>query len=657
MTKRRIYLAQVNNLFGRHAFLPYSAGAIQAYAQADKSLSENYSFAPLMFMREKICAVVERLHDVDVVGLSCYVWNWEYNKALGEAVKEEFPDALVVMGGPQVPLRSRGFFRRHPYVDVLVHNEGERAFASILRERLRDRPDYSGIPGLSLPVEGNGDHEPRPEVKNDDLGSLPSPYLAGTFDHLLDLPFAWSASQETNRGCPYSCAFCDWGSAVFSKVRLFAEERVRAEIDWFGRNHIEVVYGCDANYGMLGRDFGFARELAAARRRHGFPQQFRVAYAKKSNARVFEISQELHAAGLARGVTLSLQSLDDECLTKIGRRNISIQDFRGLVQKYRHQGIATYTELILGLPGETYDSFGDGIEAVLAAGQHEGLLIYPCEVLPNSQLSYPAYRELHGIRTTRMPSPLSYAAKGSDGIPEYFDVVIETATMSHEDWRRGWMLSWVVQCFHCLNLTQSLAVLLRDRFGLSYRIFYEELLVFFSSHPGSLCGDAYARAVDGLIRGLRGGEMGEQVVGCGETAWHPEEAAFLRLVQQKERLYAELREFLGSVIAKRSIDMPRALLNDVVEYQSASLVEPGSPIRRTIQLGYNLAEVLQGSYYGDHLELTMGRFAVTLHAVRPYSENLADYATEAVRYGRKDNHLRRIVGLSTPDGLTEARSG
>jgi hypothetical protein len=103
--------------------------------------------------------------------------------------------------------------------------------------------------------------------------------------------------------------------------------------------------------------------------------------------------------------------------------------------------------------------------------------------------------------------------------------------------------------------------------------------------------------------------------------------------------------------------MPYALLNDIVEYQSASLVEPGSPIRRTIQLGYNLAEVLQGSYYGDHLELATGRFAVTLHAARPYSENLADYATEAVRYGRKDNHLRRTVGLSTPDGLTEARSG
>ena len=31
---------------------------------------------------------------------------------------------------------------------------------------------------------------------------------------------------ESNRGCPYGCTFCDWGSATLSKVRNFDLDRV-----------------------------------------------------------------------------------------------------------------------------------------------------------------------------------------------------------------------------------------------------------------------------------------------------------------------------------------------------------------------------------------------------------------------------------------------
>ena len=30
-----------------------------------------------------------------------------------------------------------------------------------------------------------------------------------------------NATLETNRGCPFACTFCDWGSLTYAKIRKF----------------------------------------------------------------------------------------------------------------------------------------------------------------------------------------------------------------------------------------------------------------------------------------------------------------------------------------------------------------------------------------------------------------------------------------------------
>ena len=52
----------------------------------------------------------------------------------------------------------------------------------------------------------------------------------------------WLASWETNRGCPFSCAYCDWGSATNSKVARMELDRVFAELDWFSKNKVEFNF-------------------------------------------------------------------------------------------------------------------------------------------------------------------------------------------------------------------------------------------------------------------------------------------------------------------------------------------------------------------------------------------------------------------------------
>ncbi len=93
---------------------------------------------------------------------------------------------------------------------------------------------------------------------------MPSPYLTGIFDELIkeNPEEKWLASWETNRGCPFSCTYCDWGSATNSKVSRMHLDRVYAELDWFSKNKVEFIFCCDANFGMLPRDYDIALRAA-----------------------------------------------------------------------------------------------------------------------------------------------------------------------------------------------------------------------------------------------------------------------------------------------------------------------------------------------------------------------------------------------------------
>ena len=71
-------------------------------------------------------------------------------------------------------------------------------------------------------------------VRMKDPNTIPSPYLQGLFDGYDGRVEA--AIIESNRGCPFGCTFCDWGSATNQKVRKYDMDRAKAEIDWIGQN-------------------------------------------------------------------------------------------------------------------------------------------------------------------------------------------------------------------------------------------------------------------------------------------------------------------------------------------------------------------------------------------------------------------------------------
>jgi radical SAM superfamily enzyme YgiQ (UPF0313 family) len=211
----------------------------------------------------------------DILACSVFGWNYRSAGALAETFKQLNPQGWVIFGGTHVSHQAERAFRMHPDVDVIVNDEGEFIFRDLLNAYLdgASRQDLGDIQGLSYQAGGRVLTTP-PRSRIENLDDIPSPALTGAID-MTDTSgrFRYDvALMETNRGCPYKCAFCYWGGAVGQKVRAFSRERLRAELEFFAKHRVHSIVLCDANFGLLPADKDFVEDLIEIRDQYGFPR-------------------------------------------------------------------------------------------------------------------------------------------------------------------------------------------------------------------------------------------------------------------------------------------------------------------------------------------------------------------------------------------------
>ena len=537
---KRLYMAQVNNRYGENVYFPYSCGLLWAYARTFPEVQQVFDFRGFLYLKEAISKAIEKLIEPDLVCFSCYVWNWEWNKALATEIKKRWPACSIIIGGPSVWDNSAKTLMDNDWVDFAVYGEGEGSFADFLLEHAKPVPDYAKVGSLIWRSDKVEVNQRRPFVE---LDKLRSPYLDGVFDDLIPLETRWQVLQETNRGCPFRCSFCEWGQLTLSKVRAFPLERVQAELDWFGRFGVDYLDNADANYGILKRDLELTKLLVATKEKYQHPKTFRTSFTKNSNETIWEMANILHAAGMLKAVTLAMQSMHEPTLEVIHRKNIKFDHFSSLIERYEAVGIPTYTELIMGLPGESLQTYLAGIEKNLEAGQHSGLFCYINLMLPNTEQVSLEYSAKHGLVSWKMQAMLSHGTPEPDTIRETQDVIIETATMPHKDWKYAWLFSKVFEVFHAQGLLQAIAVECHSA-GLSYVSLYRDLIGWLESNPETVAGQEFADLKKLLDRVLAGGLWDCVDARLGTISWPPEEFAYARICCQLERFWSEIQAWL-----------------------------------------------------------------------------------------------------------------
>ena len=431
-------------------------GYLQAAAEQDPATAGSWEFGRHVLYQEpgegdRICAeILAALDEPDVVAFTIYFWNRAMSLRAAQAVKRRWPACRVVIGGNDVTNQADAVFAEAPWVDVLVHGEGELRFPAIL-EALTGSDRLGEVPGISYRSPGGASAEimhTAAAARVTELETIPSPLLSGVYQP-ADIAASSMIVYETNRGCPYSCAFCFWGGATNSKVRQFSMDRIRAELDFVVKNCRPgaVLFIADANFGIFARDSEIAQLLVDLCQTYDKRILVMTNWAKNTGERVLEIATLLHSAGLTAAITLSAQSFDQNVLDIAHRSNIKLDRYRTLQAQFLQRGIPTYTDLIWGLPGETVETFQAGIEECLDAGGSP--VIYPLVLLNNTEYARERFRADHNLRTRRLPSDLS-------NLEMTADVVVAHDSMTEAQWRWGIELRLSLSLYYKALLRASL---------------------------------------------------------------------------------------------------------------------------------------------------------------------------------------------------------
>ncbi len=601
--------------------LPYAVGSLQAYAQRHASKPEQYSFLPPIFKRIPIEEAVEQLSGADIVGFSTYVWNIRLSLSIAKRIKDLQPETLIVFGGPQVPDKADNFLREHPFVDIVCHEEGERTFVAVL-EKCQSR-DWRAIPSISYIDNGAYvSHPQAPRMK--DLSNLPSPYLEGVFDPLMQAnpQIEWMAIWETNRGCPYTCTFCDWGS-IASKVCKFDLERVFRELEWMALHKIEYVYCCDANFGIFPRDMEIARYAAELRKKFDYPKTLILESAKGAAKTVegsYGIHKLLREAGFSGSVSFSLQSLDEHTLKNIKRKNPSLTSFQELQQRLRCDKIDTYTELILGLPGETYETFTHGISQVIKNGEHNHLYIYNCSILPNAEMGDLSYQSAFEMQTVsqRIVAAHDNLTDLEQVVPEYMEIVIATKSMPKREWVKAKAFCWMTDLLYFDRLMCIPFVLANKIYSQSYR----ELIELFTTadrryYP--LLAEIQATFVDKAQQIHQGDPEFNPSNDWLGIWWPMDQTVLIRLVTEGklDRFYDESERIIKHYLQIKTDAQP-SLIHEAIELNRNLMVTPFHLSDRTVELTHNLWEFYRSIIHGTDVPLETRKCSYTVFTSRPY---------------------------------------
>ena len=280
-----------------------------------------------------------------IVGLGVYIWNVTAITELVAILKRVRPDLTVILGGPEVSHETA----EQPVVqlaDFVITGEADLKFAAVCREVLDGCPPPNKIIPAELP----------------DLNQLVLPYSLYTEDDLANR----IVYIEASRGCPFSCEFCL--SSLDIPVRQIPVERILPELRQLlerGLLHFKFV---DRTFNLNLATSTAILNFFLENNRPGLFVHFEMVPDRFPDE-LREIIASFPAGTLQFEV--GIQTYNPDAAERISRR----QNYQRLDANLRylgeHTGVHLHADLIVGLPGETMESFAAGFDRVIALGPQE----------------------------------------------------------------------------------------------------------------------------------------------------------------------------------------------------------------------------------------------------------------------------------------------
>ena len=389
----------------------------------------------------------------DILGLSNYCWSHNVSSEIFKMCKKSNPNSITIWGGPNFPMdfpSQKKFITNHEEVDVYVPTEGEIGFSNIVKivleanslENAKNKISENPIDGcVTRNMQGQIQYNIS-TIRISKLDDIPSPYQNGIMDKFFDGKL--TPMLQTNRGCPFHCTFCTDGRDEVNIVNQFSLERVQNDIKYIADHVPENTHSLhisDLNFGMYPRDIDICETLAQIQQKHSYPKYIKCTTGKNQKDKIIKAIKKLNDS---LRVTMSVQSLDSEVLNNIRRDNISVDHMLALYPALKDAGLQTTSEVILGLPGETFENHIQTLRDLVKARMDE-IVVHTCMLLDGSEMNLPDERKKWNMKTKFRVLQRDFAElSNGKKVIEYEEVIVGSNTMSFEEYIDLRILAFII---------------------------------------------------------------------------------------------------------------------------------------------------------------------------------------------------------------------
>lgn len=289
----------------------------------------------------------------DALFFSAYIWNATYLNRLLTDIHRLKPELPLVLGGPQAPsLRETLSFN-----PTVVHDEIEGITRNFYHDLEKGdlRSDYWGTP----------------------IDILTYPYKQEDFSSQLKNRNVY---YESSRGCPFFCAYCL--SSISRGVRTKEIDQVKEELLDILRHSPTIIRFVDRTFNADPERTLQIWQFLREHRSNGCTFHFEIA------PDIFTEEMFQFLEGIEENLfqfEIGIQSTNPEILRAVNRKMDVAKSLATIKRLTKIGTIHLHVDLILGLPMENRESFGQSIRDVLKVEPHYvqmGLL----KVLPNTAI-------------------------------------------------------------------------------------------------------------------------------------------------------------------------------------------------------------------------------------------------------------------------------
>ena len=288
----------------------------------------------------------------DIIGFSCYIWNWEYIQEIITELSKLLPGIKIYLGGPEVSFTAEKILQEYPFLQGIMEGEGEELFLQLCKfySKKENENKLPKIEGIITPKK-NEEKKEEEAIQNSERKLLSMDQIPFIYKDMKEFANR-IVYYESSRGCPYRCSYCL--SSIDKQLRFRSLDKVKEELKFFLDKKVKQVkfidrtFNCNRNHALeiwkylLKEDNGitnFHFEVSADLIREEELELF-----KKMRPGLIQLEIGVQSTNPA-----TIKEIDRTMDLAVLQKNVAAINSYGNI----HQ----HLDLIAGLPFEDYETF------------------------------------------------------------------------------------------------------------------------------------------------------------------------------------------------------------------------------------------------------------------------------------------------------------